>query len=443
MIFLALLACTLIFLFNRPKQNILLDPMTLFFIGLLYYGFFIPVTMELFGEYQLPFLNSPLNVTEKDLTIISFVLTLGYGAFVLGYRIFTPKYIVDKSYFMARRADFFINDGGGIILATVLFASMATCIVFFRPELFGLFSGYDGKIITRYEASTFSLIYNLALIVATVLMVRIVLFGRRYIVMTAAFVSFQVLWAILTFSKEPMVFGAIVLFAAAARFAPKRQLAIFGTAVVAGIAILIFFIPAFAQYRFSGQLAFVNPANVALPYLFSDAAGPFSTLVLGVRAADRIELAALWQSFVLWIPRGIWPDRPLDSAEQFAQAVMPGWQPGYGLGFSPFAEAQIRFGVVLSPILLFLAGLSLSGLQRLAIRIVPRTLSPALLLVVQGYMLFVTHRGAFSAIFTAMAQFWIPFLVGTMLIRYGQSRAGFRAKGRNGSSTAGTPSRQL
>lgn len=410
MIFLSLVGCFLIFWFNKPKLNVLLDPLTLFFVGLLYYGFFVPTTMVLFGENQLPFLNSNLYVTDRDMMMISIVLFLGFGGFVLGYRVFIPRNYVDQTYKRALQYRYRWNDEGLYILIFMLVASLSACVIFFRQELVSLLSGYEGKISTLYEASTFYLIYDLSLSVATVLMVRTVLFAKNYLPYAIGAVTFLFAWAIVTFSKGPMIFGALVLFSAGARFAASRQILTFFGALIVGVGVLLLFLPAFAVYRYTGRLSFVNPDDLSLPLLFSDARGPFSVFVLAVRGTGSVELGPLWESFLLWIPRGVWMDRPLDAAEEFARAVMPGWRPGHGLGFSPFAEARIRFGVALSPLLLFLSGLSVSGLQRLAIRMVPHTLATSLLLVIQGYLLFTFHRGTFSGIFTTMVQFWIPFL---------------------------------
>lgn len=410
MIFLSLIGCFTLFWFNKPKINILLDPLTVFFIGLLYYGFFVPVSMVLYRDYQLPFLNSNLFVTDGDLMWISVILFLGFGGFVLGYRVFTPIDSVDFTYESGLRCQLHWGDTGSYVLIGMLVALIFVFGIFYRPELVSILSGYNGKIYTLYESSAFYAVYEFFLAVTTVAIVRAVLFAKNYIPYAIGGVAVFFAWSILTFSKGPMIFGALVLLSAGARFSGSTQVRTFFIALIAGIGVIILFIPSFAMYRYTGRLSFVNPSDLSLPLLFSDARGPFSVFVLAVRGDGGVELGPLWESFLLWIPRGVWMDRPLDAAEQFARAVMPGWRPGHGLGFSPFAEARIRFGVALSPLLLFLSGLSVSGLQRLAIRTVPLTLATPLLLVVQGYLLFTFHRGTFSGIFTVMAQFWIPFL---------------------------------
>lgn len=384
--------------------------MTLFFIGLLYYGYFIPITMIFTGRYEIIFLNSYLTVSNSEIDKIAYLLFFGHLMFVLGYMVFVRKDYVDDVFKKSVEAKFKVNDIGGTVLMSMILFAIAACIIFYRQELLALFSGYAEKIETKYEASTFSFLYKIALMCIAVLLVRLILYSRAFIFYTAAAFVFAVGWSLLTYSKEPIVMGALVLFAGAARFAPKRQLAMIGAAILAAILVLVLFVPAFSRYRATGLLEFISPNDIELSFLYSDAGGTFPTLVLAIRGGELFHLNALWESLFLWIPQGLWPDRPLDAAESFARAVMPGWQPGFGLGFSPFAEGRIRFGLLLGPLLLFLAGFSIAGLQRLAIRYVPASLATALLLVVQGYLMFTMHRGAYSGIFTAMAQFWLPFL---------------------------------
>jgi len=52
------------------------------------------------------------------------------------------------------------------------------------------------------------------------------------------------------------------------------------------------------------------------------------------------------QSLVLWIPRAIWENRPLDAPRSFVRLHMKEWKPRHGLGYFPLAEAYQNFGVI-------------------------------------------------------------------------------------------------
>ncbi len=78
-----------------------------------------------------------------------------------------------------------------------------------------------------------------------------------------------------------------------------------------------------------------------------DPAGPMGVTVLTVKE----DAPLMWgQSYVeglsLFVPRALWPDRPLDIAESFGKRMMPNWLPGQGMGFGPVAEAYMNFGVI-------------------------------------------------------------------------------------------------
>lgn len=220
------------------------------------------------------------------------------------------------------------------------------------------------------------------------------------------------IWSFLTFSKEPMVFGGLILLAGANRAFPNQQNSILIATLFAMALALTFLIPAFSFYRATGVVTFVDVRLYPVSFVFSDANGPFSTIVLAVKQGSSIELNSLFESFALWVPKAIWADRPLDAAETFAREMMADWRPGYGLGFSPFAEGILRFGW-LSPILLFIAGITVSALQRMTVALALPSLVPSFLLINQGYILFSFHRGAFSAVIMAVFQFWLPFILAT------------------------------
>lgn len=416
MIFLSLFVCVFFYFWTISEDNVLYDPLTLHFIGLLYYGFMIPIFITITENYYIIFLDNEISVSRDEVDSIAYALGVGYISFLLGYRMVTPRHFVGSMLERAKAARLETTDNSGTILAATVIACAIACVLFFSDQLLSVFSGYEGKIETRYEASTFALLYNFTLLVGASLMAFNIIFNRNYLRDGIIFTAFMFIWAFFTFSKEPMIFGALTIFATAVRAAPKYQTLALVGAVIVAILLLLFLIPAFSFYRATGVLSLVDLGQVSVSFLFSDANGPFSTLALAVKQGQSIQLGPLVESFFLWIPRGIWPERPLDAAEEFARAVMTGWRPGYGLGFSPFAEGVLRFGF-LSPILLFIAGFTVSFMQKITTRLLSPSLVPPLLLIVQSYILFSSHRGAFSGIFTAIFQFWMPFLLVTSIIQ--------------------------
>ena len=124
-------------------------------------------------------------------------------------------------------------------------------------------------------------------------------------------------------------------------------LVLFLTAAVIGFGIAL---PMYAVYRGTGELTLDFLKNGDVETFYSDPVGPFAATIYILQSHDTqlltnaVTTSPLWSSFILWIPRAIWPDRPLDMSEAFARFVFEHWQPGYGMGFSPMAEGVLRFG---------------------------------------------------------------------------------------------------
>jgi hypothetical protein len=410
MIFISLILCVMIFAIYRTPNNVLLDPFTVFSVSVLYYGYLIPVCMLLFSDYFLPFQGSGLIVASSELNIIAVLLFLCYAGFVFGYRLILAQGWIDCLVTERDRLSEAENKGAQKFLGRLSLGLLAFFLLFFSGTLLEVLSGYENKIEARYDASAYNLVYQFLLLTVVSYSVVRVLQDRNYKAYTILTAAILLVLSFLTFSKDPMVYCAIFLLAAGARFFKANQGVILIVAVGFAILTLVFLVPMFSIYRATGALTFSDPSGVPLAFLFSDASGPFSSIVLAIRDQGLSGVAPLYESFALWIPRFVWAERPLDAAEAYAQAVMFDWRPGFGLGYSPFAEAESRFGLAFAPLLFFISGLFIAGTQRFLRRVIPAGILIGVMFVVQSYALFVSLRGPFSGQVTSMAQFWIPFL---------------------------------
>lgn len=425
MIFFSLLGCIIIFYRYRTPVNILVDPFTVLFVALLYYGFLIPICMVLFNDYLLPFQSYGLIVSDHDVNMVAILLLCGYAAFVAGYRLVIPRNWIDD----------LVHASGGIgkgqakiaqkFLGVVSTGFFVVLILFFWDTLISVLSGYESKIEIRYDDSAYSLIYKLWSMVFLAYAVTKVFYGRTYVAFSIIITILLLILSLITFSKDPMVYCAIFLLSVGARAFNLNQAPVFLAAIGAAALVLMFVVPAFSAYRSTGVLMFSNPSGLPMAYLFSDASGPFSSIILAIRNQASVNMGPLYEAFALWIPRSIWPDRPLDAAEAYAQAVMLDWRPGFGLGFSPFAEANIRYGIVFAPFLFLLAGLFMAVVQLIVSKRLPIQMMLGLVFVVQSYTLFTAFRGPFSGLVTAMAQFWIPFLAIVLVFGYARNSSGW------------------
>lgn len=418
-----LLACFLMvtgtFLIFREKRTAVLDPYTVVYISLVYYTFYVPLIMVVTGDSRLPFLESFLRVSVHDRNVVSSVVALGYFAFSLGYRS-VPAIVwrvrvplAKRPLFEKRNVQAAMRDGreSELLLTVMVITCGAILLCFFPSKIIQLTTSYAMKIETKYDSSVFSLLLLLFQAVLNVFFNQRILASSKFLLwLGLSQVSFIVL-AFSIFSKDPLIFSGLSVMCGMYRLFPRHQLSVVVASIGGLFLVLLFLVPTFSSYRATGMVEFVNPAGSDPMLLYSDARGPYATLVLAAGREIYVAVNPLWETFVLWIPKWVWPDRPLDASEAFAVATMPGWRPGFGVGFSPFAEAVLRFGLLLSPLLLFLIGVFMAALEWLFSLAMHRGIWRAAFFTMQGYIAFSLLRTPFSGLITTMLQLWIPFLL--------------------------------
>lgn len=410
---------TTIFIVFRNRSLTAIDPYTVVYISLIYYTFYIPMLMSITGDSRLPFLNSYLLVNLHDRNIVSVAVFAGYFAFSLGYRsipalVARARAPMPNRPFIARLNTYAaIRDGRESDL--ILIAMVITCgiilIVLFPHEIVKLTTSYAIKIETKYDSSVFSLLLLLFQAVLNTFFNQKILASAKFLAWT---ILSQIVFIVLSFaifSKDPLIFAGLSMMCGMYRIYRKHQLSVVATSIAGLLFALMFLVPSFSSYRATGIVEYINPASSDPMLLYSDARGPYATMVLAVGREIYVAVNPLWETFILWIPKWVWPDRPLDASEAFAVATMPGWRPGFGVGFSPFAEAVLRFGLFLSPLLLLLIGVFMSALEWLSSLAVHRGIRSAAFFTIQGYIAFSVLRTPFSGLVTTMLQLWIPFLL--------------------------------
>ena len=120
------------------------------------------------------------------------------------------------------------------------------------------------------------------------------------------------------------------------------------------------------------------------------------------------------RGFFIFVPRFLWPDRPLDLSEEYARNTISRWQPGQGMGFSLMAEAFLNFwwlGPVLQYLMIgYLWGKSWAWLRR---RFSP--VEPAYWQTLYGtfgfYLLILMHRGPVAGLIKQAFQVFVVLIV--------------------------------
>lgn len=414
MIFVSLIACGVVFWLANRRNMILADPYVIFSISFLYYQFMIPISMTVLGDYQTYTVGYRVSVTPAIMNMLSFTLFAGFAAFTLGYkvvgsqlsdRVWNPSALERSD---ARDDIKYLTGFAGVLLLSVVFL--------YREELVTLFSGYKGKIDVGYTASTFSWLFKEVILIGAVVLNHAILRGRRPITFTGLSILGFLLLSVASSGKDGMVFAMLSGVCCLVRIAPRRQWLGLALLLIGSFISLLYLVPIYAVYRGSGGIVLDAGQLGGADIIYSDAIGPFVVLITLMYGAVSLPAHSIFVSPFLWIPRGIWNDRPLDMAEGFAREIMTGWQPGMGMGYSPVAEGYQRYGLLFGPVVLFLTGLIFALLQTGFLRVSRPGLRLTLYVTISGYIAFFINRGAMSGVVTQSLQFWLPIVAVLYLI---------------------------
>jgi hypothetical protein len=122
----------------------------------------------------------------------------------------------------------------------------------------------------------------------------------------------------------------------------------------------------------------------------------------------------------LWIPKFIWPNRPPDLAEMYAQRTIGDWTPGKGLGYSLLIEGYLNFSYVGVFIQYFVFGFIWGKGWNKFLKYISKTsiVTSKSFYVIYGYfLLIIMHRSPFSGTPKQFFLTALPFLVFTTVFR--------------------------
>ncbi len=397
-----------IYLFSRRG---LLDPVSVFFLAFLYYSYLTPISMSLYGQYDVQLLGQMNWITQDTIDKSAILYFIGYSAYALPYYALSKKNNFENYSLKNNSANFLLKDSYARIVLIFVSITIGVITIFFRDDLLASTESYEGKISGNYTASGYAFFINSALTLLSLLANYLILNLRRHTIAASIFIIMFCLIAVLTFSKAPFIYAALCAFCSLYRYR-KFPFWLTLTALIVGMLIsTMFFIPAFSIYRGSGEFILAVPDADALSLVLSEASGPFAIMHLALNGYVSVDNHPLWHSFVLWMPRAVWADRPLDIAEGFAQQVIVGWQAGFGLGFSPFAEGFARYGMAGSALFMAMVGSVTALLQTVLSRFVPKPVRIPTMLTIGGIVSVLVLRGAFSGLITQAIQNWVPVII--------------------------------
>ena len=414
-IYVSFIAVTL-FHFTFFRSSRISNPIHIFFIAFLYYTYFVPINMLIYQQFDLKLLDQQMWVDKGMIDNMAIIFILSYIGFSLGYRAIWSfsnhdrnRVIEDSIWNVVKMSP------SALSLSVAGIASILLIFTVFLPEFILLISSYEDKIAVNYQSSIFAFLFAFFQVTLALVSCFLVMRSRRYYLATIVGVLLFVMLALATFSKGPFIYILVLSFAFLYRWSRLKIWASLGIVASAAIFALFFLVPIFASFRATGRIEFFSQDQISMATIYSDAIGPFNIIVYSLQNYLHAEAHPLWESFVLWVPRFVWEARPLDFPEAFARIVIKNWQPGFGLGFSPVAEAFSRYGYLGTLPFMALCGATLAAFQVGFARFLDPLMREPAILVVGGYVSILFMRGSFSGIFTANMQIWLP-IVGISII---------------------------
>ncbi|ABL83711.1 MULTISPECIES: hypothetical protein [unclassified Nocardioides] len=394
----SLLVLTVAFGRKIAEYDTIISPVSMFGLSIAYYLFSIPLEISVTGRRLIQVSDRHIYInTNTGYEIVSYGL-VAFLSFSLAY-----VFVLDKSRRFSPAVAFQSMQPDlrwVLLVATIGFSAMV--IILFPSDLFAA-STYAGNVSVSYANPVFAILRTFAVLSYGLFIFCSSLHGGWGPARTVAAAAPIAAYGLYFSDKDPFLIGA--LSAAGALLAkpgtststPRLALGLVVAVPFLGVAVA-----AFSGYRGQSRDVLAYARQVGF-FSSADPAGPMYSLSVASNEGvhDRFAgLAHILESFTLWIPRSLWPSRPLDLSEEFARTHMSGWRPGMGYGYSLVAEGISLAGwagvVVVFALLGVLIGLVRNWLLRPGPGGSRRQLGYATSFVGMGAVSFLSLRGPLS-----------------------------------------------
>lgn len=314
----------------------------------------------------------------------------------------------------------------GAVKTVVAFLSLGLVVLFMGNIRSA--STYAGNIAQSTQSPMYMFLVHAWMLLMALVLVAYLSRGRSGLVKGLGIFLIMAGWSAYSNDKDAMVVAAVASLAAILRRSASKlsPLGWIGMMVVTGAATLTL-ARAFSMFR-AGKFDMASWVGSDWSVTISDPAGPFGSFVDVARGESGVEIypgESLLSAPFMWIPRSVWPARPVDVSVQYAQSHMEGWVPGQGLGFSLAADAWLNgswFGVAAFGFVLGLLGRWLGGAGAHV-----GGMRPALYAVGYPFVLFVSLRGPLVATTSTLIREALALLVVHGLVVYLRSRRPVRS----------------
>lgn len=300
-------------------------------------------------------------------------------------------------------------------LISLIIITVVSLLAVFSTQLMAV-NTYFGNYFTTYTSPIFSYAASIFAYFTAILISYHILTVSGFSRVSLSLIVILILWGVYSSNKNPIL---LALLSASVHFCipkKKEEISKLLFAIVGGI-IFLFSFPIFSLFR-----AGVRGMDLFRNYYFStsliDPAGPFYSLLVSLTQKEKLFGLTYINDLSLIIPKWIWEERPMGTAEYFAREIIPNWQPGQGLGYSLMAEAYQNFGVTGAFLLYFMIGL----LWGMIWKILKKHFSKincvyfqSIYLTVGFYLLILMHRAPAIDLVKNMVHVFCPLLPASLI----------------------------
>ena len=334
-------------------------------------------------------------ISDRVLSIIISMGVLSLVGFLLGFYSSGFKMSIVDSLNVNKNKLLFVS----VILLFIV--SGIALITIFRDSLLSSSTSYSGNFTETYNSPFYAYAKEVFFTSIAILITLLNLKGRWYLLGAILLSCLLIVFSIYTRDKDPLLLfvlsWALFFFQSLTRMRIQRVLTYWVLFIL-----MVFTIPTlsllFGLNRGGVVSAFANQIEMNGIYKNFDATGPLVSLVELIEEPNvKFEYGkSYYWGFIGWIPKSIWPNRPLDLSEAYAKEKISNWQPGQGLGYSLMTEAYKNFGVAGAVIQYFFIGLLLGLLGRFHQWLFKEPVASAVFFIWMSYSIAIMHRGPFN-----------------------------------------------
>ena len=351
-----------------------------------------------------------LVISERVKQIVISIGILAIVGFAAGYLISSYNFNITK---------LSIDIFDPIVLSVAVLAIVSGIMLFgvFYDSILNSISSYAGNFTETYVNPVYAYLkeiftYSLAILIVFLTNAK----GNMKLLAllpTAALIVF----GLISSDKDPILLSVlgwgILFFFKLSQIHLIEKIRTYFLILVLGSIIIPAFSLAFSMYRADALDETFKQVKKNGLYTYFDAAGPFESLVdvIGDPNTEFEYGKTYYWSLIGWIPKSIWPNRPLDLATSYAKEKIKNWQPGYGLGYSLLTEAYKNFGIPGALLQYFMIGIMLGLLGKLSFWLFKNKLeSKYIFFIWLSYNLAIMHRGPLN-LPSSFIRFILPFLL--------------------------------